>query len=103
MAKVIAYECDGLRDDGSECDAYSECDPGQFPAGWLTLTLEARIHSGTRAPGGRGRDRKYEERPDGSDWMHLCPDCQQARGTEVRVAGVVARARSKRLMGGEGE
>lgn len=104
MAKVTVYECDGMTPNGGECEAYEECDPGKFPAGWLTITLEARIHSGHRAPGGRGRDRKYEERPDGSDWLHLCPDCQQVTGSDLRLAGVVAAARSRRLAhGGEGE
>ena len=105
MAKLTVYECDGLTDANLACESYEECEPGSFPAGWLTLTVEARIHGATRAPGGRGRDRKYEERPDGADWLHLCPNCAHTREGEARLAAVVAKARIRklRLPGGEHE
>lgn len=97
MAKFTSYECDGKNEHGEACEAYAECEPGEFPAGWLTLTVEARIHSGHRAPGGRGRDRKHEEKPHAADWLHLCPHCVATREAEGRLMAVVGRARTKRM------
>lgn len=94
MAKVTVYECDGLSPAGEPCESYQECEPGFFPEGWLTLTVEARIHKGVRSPGGRGRDRKYEDRPEAADWLHLCPDCAHTKEAEARLAAVVLRART---------
>lgn len=99
MAKITAYECDGITDANLDCENYEECEPGVFPAGWLTLTVEARIHGSQRPAGGRGRDRRYEEKPDAADWLHLCPHCVAARNAEARLAAVAAKARTRRLAG----
>ena len=95
MAKVTVYECDGITAAGTECEQYAEMPPGQFPEGWLTVTLEARIHNTERrvVGMGRGRDRREEHRPEAADWLHLCPSCAQVRGGDAVLAALLNNAR----------
>lgn len=88
------YTCDGTCQGPDGRPTQIVLNVGKYPAGWRTVTIQVRqfAEQEVRSPG---------DKPDGSEYMHLCPSCTAPnpavlQETTVRALKLAAEARLKK-------